>query len=145
EILKMEDRIEFARRMHEMVLARIALEHSKKKSDFDYSKEIEVEPEGFEYEKFWNKEEKKKFEKEEEKRDEEEYKRALLLGDLKKAAHRINLEPKLEYECERLIKGEREGFKEDFKAWLSNLLSGAIPKVWSDELVKFLMKAKDEI
>jgi ATP-dependent Lhr-like helicase len=145
EILKMEDRIEFARRMHEMVLARIALEHSKKKSDFDYSAEIEEMPEGFEYEKFWDKEEEKKFEEEEEKREDEEHLRGLLLGDLKRVAHRINLEPKLEYECERLINGEREGFKEEFKTWLSNLLSGAIPKIWSDDLVKFLMKAKNEI
>ncbi|MBW3017853.1 hypothetical protein KY325_01705, partial [Candidatus Woesearchaeota archaeon] len=69
----------------------------------------------------------------------------MLVGDLKKAAHRINLEPKIEYECERLINGEREGFKEDFKTWLDSLLSGAIPKIWSDTLVKFLMKAKNEI
>ncbi|MBD3259694.1 ATP-dependent helicase, partial [Candidatus Woesearchaeota archaeon] len=145
DILKMEDRIEFAKRMHEMVLAKIALEHGKKKSDFDYSAELEEEPEGFEYERFWKTEEDKKKLKEEEILNEQEFRRTMLLGDLKKAAHRINLEPQIEFECERLINGERSGFKEDFKSWLDNLLSGAVPKVWSDNLVKFLIKAKNEI
>ncbi|MBW3018309.1 ATP-dependent helicase, partial [Candidatus Woesearchaeota archaeon] len=81
DILKMEDRIEFVKRMHEMVLAKIALEQGKKKSDFDYSAELEEEPEGFEYERFWKKEEIKKEIEEEEKLDEEGFNRAMLVGD----------------------------------------------------------------
>lgn len=32
-----------------------------------------------------------------------------------------------------------------FRKWLDELLKGAVPKQWPDELIKFLMKAKKEI
>ena len=62
-----------------------------------------------------------------------------------KAAAKIGLDTMIMHEINRLINGEREGFKKDFKDWLDGLLEGAVPKAWGDDIVKFLKKARNEI
>ncbi|MBW3013953.1 ATP-dependent helicase [Candidatus Woesearchaeota archaeon] len=152
DILKMEDKIEFIRRLHQNVLAKIALQKGQrglKTKDKDIPEEEYItkyeDLSDFSYEKMWTRDEERKEKALKKKAEDEEYRKQLLVLQLKRAARKISLDPQIEYDCQRLILGEREGFKKDFKEWLEGLLSGAIPKIWSDDLVKFLQKAKDEI
>ncbi|MCK4669834.1 MAG: ATP-dependent helicase [Nanoarchaeota archaeon] len=152
DILKMEDKVEFIRRLHQQIIAKIALQKGKKglKTKDDEIPEEEYITRAdtlsdFSYENIWQKQEERKEAELKKRMEDEEYRKQLLIMQLKRAARKISLDSRIEYECQRLILGEREGFKKDFKDWLEGLLSGAIPPVWSDELVKFLQKAKNEI
>ena len=182
DILKIEDKIDFVKRMHEMVIARIGLEKSLSVSDiYDLGlrKEMLVKKVGenvdenvernikrdvkgsvdgnslneienklnqigkeFSYEKEWDASELS--EKDRKEKMEEDYKDKLIF-QLKRASHRINLDASIEYEIVRLINGERDGFKKEFKEWLNNFLKGAVPKFWGDDIVKFLMKCREKI
>ena len=165
DILKMEDKIDFVRRMHEMVIARISLEKGLSVSDIsdlnlkkemmlnvdgsvvgnvDSVDENKLNPKGkeFSYEKEWDVQE---LSESELKSKEEEDLKDKLIFQLKRASHRIGLEANIEYEIIRLINGEREGFKKEFKDWLNGFLKGAIPKFWGDDIVKFLMECKEKI
>ena len=165
DILKMEDKIDFVRRMHEMVIARIGMEKSLSVSDIsdlnlkkemmlnvdgsvvgnvDSVDENKLNPKGkeFSYEKEWDVQE---LSESELKSKEEEDLKDKLIFQLKRASHRIGLEANIEYEIIRLINGEREGFKKEFKDWLNGFLKGAIPKFWGDDIVKFLMECKEKI
>ncbi|PIN69940.1 ATP-dependent helicase [Candidatus Woesearchaeota archaeon CG11_big_fil_rev_8_21_14_0_20_43_8] len=129
DIMKIEDRHEFLKRMHEYVLAKIDL----KKRGLDRVAKVE-----FRYEDIWKAEE---LQKEEKKQDEKD----VLKTQLLKVSRRINLPSDYAFEIERLIDGERNGFRQDFLQWLDILLSDVVPLVWSDELIKFLVKVKKEI
>jgi len=68
-----------------------------------------------------------------------------LAVQLKKVAQKINLDSQLHYELSRLIDGESGAYSPQFAVWLKGMFNGAIPKVWSDELVNHIKKrARDE-
>lgn len=69
----------------------------------------------------------------------------LLHFQLTEVARKVKLDSDIVYEIRRLIAGERTTFNFSFKKWLRELLIGSIPKVWPDELIKFLIKAEKEI
>jgi hypothetical protein len=129
DILKIEDRIEFVRRMHELVLQEIAGRRPKKE-------ELKMPVAEFTYEKLWNEQEAV------ERKKVEDY-QGYLKDELRLVARKIGLDADIYYHANRLIDGEIEGYPQKFKDWLSILLSGTVPKVWKDDLVKFFKeKAK---
>lgn len=132
DILKMEDKLAFLKRMHQMVQAEIALKKGKKgMREGQGQEETDLKiPEPIPYDVFWKEEETKK---EEKKLDKE----GRLHHDLDVAARRVGLDANTLYEAHRLIDGDTKGFKQEFISWLEGLLEGTIPKIWSDELVKF--------
>jgi hypothetical protein len=131
DILKIEDRVEFVKRMHEMVLEEIG-ERPKKEKKKDVLPAIE-----FTYEKLWD-------DQEAIKRKKEEDFQGYLKDELKKVARKIGLDADYYYHANRLIDGDLTGFPDKFKNWLHTLLSGTIPKVWPDDLVKFF-KEKEKL
>jgi ATP-dependent helicase Lhr and Lhr-like helicase len=59
--------------------------------------------------------------------------------DLSRVLKKIDLDPAIAFELRRLvIDAELENYSPQFKAWLAALLSGTIPKVWSDLLIVHL-------
>ncbi len=139
DILKIEDKLDFLKRMHQMVLARIALEKGKKDLPpedihIDFKDPIKT----FSYETLWQEHSEKK---EKEALSEKEKLRL----DLLSAARRINLDANTKYDVLRLIDGDRKGFKKDFIAWAKELTSGTVPKFWSDDIIKFLRETVKEI
>lgn len=129
DILKIEDRIEFVRRMHKLVLAEI---HGEKPA-----KENLMPAAEFTYERLWD-------EQEAEARKKEENYQEYLKDQLRSAARKIGLDADLYYHANRLLDGETSGYPEKFKEWLHTLLSGTVPKVWKDDLVKFF-KEKEKL
>jgi ATP-dependent helicase Lhr and Lhr-like helicase len=128
DIMKMDDKQEFLKRMHQMVKVKTALK----------GKKVEIPVEPFDYKQFWKKTEAKK---EQEFADFNEK----LKFDLRKAAKRLNLESQIYYDCYRLVDGDVEGFRPYFVDWLKELLSDTVPKIWTDDLVKFLRAKYEEI
>ncbi len=208
DILKMEDRIEFLKRMHQMILAEI---DSEGKTKDVLKKKTKTEKIDFSYESVWREAEEKRladwdenqellkkeawnlhgtplFAKEEivkliegaedirtdVKQALVKYKgeiirtwppelvrfvfeklgmdydkallkageeQSLLRRQLKQAARKTGMEPGIERSFNDLIDGkpvEDEGFK----AFVDELLSGTIPKIWGDELVRFLRQTR---
>lgn len=150
DILKIEDRMEFLRRMQQQVKLKIAL---KNKEPIEKKDIPDLSHEPLSYSALWGEdaEEKKKeykykkpqynipaIKKKGNKEKPEEPKpsyKEQLYDDLKKAANRIGLDSMLRHECERIIKGETSGFKKPFIEWLENLIEGEVPDIWSRKLV----------
>ncbi|MCK5629399.1 MAG: ATP-dependent helicase [Nanoarchaeota archaeon] len=149
DILKIEDRMEFLRRMQQQVKLKIALKNKEPIEEKDIP-DLSHEP--LSYSALWGEdaEEKEAYkskkyqnrmyakEKEENKEKPEEPKlpyKEQLYDDLKKAANRIGLDSMLRHECERLIKGDTSGFRKPFIEWLENLVDGDVPDIWSSKLV----------
>lgn len=124
DILTFEDRQSFLKNMQAMVLAKIG---QKKTTLKEISKNVEV----FNYDKEWDRQEKKedleKIEFEEE-----------MIYQFKKISKRIGLDPLIEYDLLRLLNGETKGFRIETRDWLKNFFTGTIPKIWSTKLVKHL-------
>ena len=148
DILKMEDRIEFVRRMHRLVLEHI---DGGKKSDggliertvdegIPNEKKIKdkkplLPAYTFTYDDLLREQEEEKIAVQRKKKENyTEY----LRDQLKEAARRIRLDADIYYQVNRLIDEETEGFPSAFKEWLHILLQGTVPKMWKDDLVKFL-------
>lgn len=136
DILKMEDKIDFLRRMHHDVIAKIALTEGRK--GMPASESVKQEMKKFSYEDLWGEEEEKK---EKKKLTHSEK----LKSDLEFAARKVNLDSNTWYEIVRLIDGDKTGFKPPFIDFLTELTSGTIPKCWSDDLIKFLKERIDRI
>lgn len=135
DILRMEDRIEFLKRMHQQVLAKISLDAARK------GKDPEIEPlknEPRDYQEIWNEQSKSKIEKEV---DEQEQLRL----DLAKAARKTGMPANFIYDANRLIDGDTEGFRREFIVYLEELLSGGIPSIWTDGLVKLFREQLPKI
>ena len=125
DLLKMEDRVEFVRRLHRMVLAEIAGERQRAE---------DVMPRvAFTYERLWD----EQSSMERLKREDHE---RFLHEQLRTAERRVGLDADLSYHAHRLIDGETTGYPERFTAWLRELLRGTVPKAWPDDLVKRLME-----
>ncbi len=84
--------------------------------------------EKFSYESFWEEESHKKELEGEERRER-------LRQDFLKAARRVGLEADIQHDILSAINGDR--ISEKTRVWLDSLLDGTIPKLWSDELIRF--------
>ncbi len=134
DLLRIEDKMEFMRRMHQMVLAKIGTKIGDKKA-----KEIDI-GDGFtiDYNKFWRRQEKEKEKIEVSEKDK-------LRWQLNKARLKGDLGELIVYDVNRLIDGERKGFSDNFVKWLNDFCSHPVPKYWEDEIAKFLCKVRKEI
>jgi len=134
DLLKIEDKIEFMKRMHQMVLAKIGRKLGEKGAG-----EIDI-GDGFkiDYHKFWKKEEKEKQKKEISETEK-------LRWQLQKARIRGEIGEMIVYDINRLIDGERNSFSDNFRKWLSDFCSKPVPKYWADDIARFLIKTKAEI
>ncbi len=124
DILKMEDRLQFLKRMHEKVLEHIS---TGKKQRFE---QPEVE---FSYDALWERQHALERQKEE---DFTEYLHELF----RRASHKVGLEAQLCYDGHLVIDGREEEATAEFWSWLDELLSGTVPKQWHDDLVKFFQE-----
>lgn len=123
DLLKMEDRVAFIKRMHELVINEI----EGKKTKFE-APEIE-----FTYDKLWDKQkELDKLKKE----DEIAYLHELFRSASKKA----KLEVDLRLDGHRFIDGDPASKR--FDQFLDNLLQGTVPKLWPDDLIKFFINKR---
>lgn len=68
---------------------------------------------------------------------------ATLLQQFQSAAHRVQLDLSLIQEGEKLILGGVAN--QEFWDFVDELLKGAIPKVWKDDIVKFLVEKRSEL
>jgi ATP-dependent Lhr-like helicase len=131
DILKVEDRIEFVRRMHDLVLQEIG-ERPKKPKERSERKDVLPAVE-FTYERLWEEQEAVK------RRREEDF-QGYLKDELRKVTRRIGLDADYYYHANRLIDGDTEGYPQKFKDWLHTLVTGTVPKVWHDDLIKFFIE-----
>jgi Lhr-like helicase len=190
DIFKIEDKIQFLKRMHEKVIAQI--ENPKKEAEFSYFEIWRLAQEGKEREKDEKKEELKSlawnvkkipmFAKEaivemidgkevsqeridgfKEHKDEiqlnfpEKLKKFVfkyieehdlhnvLLKQFETAYKKVKFDDDIFYEGKAIINGKRKYVSKKFKDWLEELLSGAIPYVWKNEIIKFFMNVRDEL
>ncbi len=147
DILKMEDRMEFLKRMHDMVLAKIAINYGKsgKKLNVDEiellqpvsSKKTDsklISPEAFSYHEMWkNAEEKHQAEKDE------------VIEDLKIQAWNLEHVPmSVKEELVKIIEGKRKGIRKDFLDGIEKY-KDEIKKNWPKEIKEFLFKTINEI
>lgn len=125
DLLRIEDRVEFLKRMHLLVLEKIA--NKGKKVHFE---KPAVE---FSYENLWNEQHAMERKKQE---NYIEYLHELF----RRAARKVGLETNLIYDGHLLIDGREKEVRQEFYAWLKELLSGTVPKIWHDDLVKFFQE-----
>ncbi len=123
DLLKMEDRVAFVQRMHKMVLEEIS--GVKKKKDEQVLPAVE-----FTYEKLWD------LQEEENRKKQENYKE-YLQDQLRASARKIGLDADLYYHANRLVEGDTTGYPDKFKDWLHGLITGTVPTVWKDDLIKY--------
>jgi len=132
DVMRMEERQEFLKRLHQEVLAKIALGARK-----ELVEEL-VKPEDFSYETHWQEE----VASESESLEQTEFS---LKEQLYRVAKTTQMPSPYVYETQRLIQGETTGYPQNYISWLSELLSGTVPKAYPDELVVFLKKRLPEI
>ena len=120
DVLKIEDKHEFLRRMHKLVLAKIGQEDHE-----------------FDYQNYWKEQEEEVVEEKLSAQDE-------LRHDAMEVARKLRLPRMYADEFLRLIDGE-EKFNNEFVGYLNELVEGTIPKAYPDRLIKFVMKKKAEV
>lgn len=158
DLLKVEDRVAFVRRMHEMVLESIEEASDARTEKRDGTDGYEDNTDGkhdgekdgrtrnnkkeggrhgpllpaaeFSYDKLWD------AQHEAERKKKEDH-TAYLDDLLREASRKIGLDADITYHARRLIAGETTGYPEKFKDWLRTLLRGTVPKVWKDDLIKY--------
>lgn len=135
DIMKLEDKQEFLRRMHDYVATKIDLKRRGK--DLITHSPVNI-AEQFVYEKEWERQEQQK-------KEEIEDHELLLRTQLLQVSRRLNLDPRIVHDINKLIDGQKEGFHQDFVPWLTGLLEGVVPKQWPDNLVRFLQEKFPEI
>ena len=132
DILKMDDRLDFVRKMHQMVMAKIALKEGKRLKHEELTTD-EKQPQPFSYQEVWKKIDEKKKDAEEERID-----------SLKKMAWNLKHVPMFaKEEIIKMIDGETEirpavldAIKEHEKD---------IKKEWPKELRDFVLKRAEEL
>ncbi len=125
DILKIDDRIEFLKRMHNLIKAKIALDKSKSKKKIHHI---------FDYEDYWN-----------EKSNENKEKQDFLIRQLNEVDNSQHIPRNAYKQLVRIIRGERKNFPKLFLDDLDKHLLNTIPKNWPKELAEFLKKARREI
>ncbi|MBW2969714.1 hypothetical protein KY319_01185, partial [Candidatus Woesearchaeota archaeon] len=84
----------------------------------------------FSYEEFWDEETAKKEAKVEEEKQ-------LLFEQFNVAAKKLNLDSQIRYDVYKLISGDNE-VRDDTVKWLKDLFGKSVPKVWKDDIARFL-------
>ncbi len=130
DILRMDDKHEFLKRMHRMVLAKIYLKNTKEKS--------KEKSKPFDYMEY--------FKEEEEIADEaKELAEEKLIESFSKTARKVGMDANLIYEGIRFLKGETEGFRIEFADWVRGFIDGKIPKVWNKNVVEYFKDNKRRV
>lgn len=190
DIFKIEDKVEFLKRMHQKVLTKI--KNPDKKEEFSYHEIWIMAEEGKERDKIKKNEELKKlawnvkkvpmFAKEaiikmidNEKLDQkliEEFKKHkdemqlnfpdklkkfvfkyiedhdlqnILNKQLDYAYRKVRFDEDIYYETKSIIMGKRKYVSKKFKDWLDELLGGAIPYTWKNEIIRFFMDVRTDL
>ncbi|RLE37861.1 ATP-dependent helicase [Candidatus Woesearchaeota archaeon] len=107
-------------------------------ADFVLKKIYEIKQKNFNYDEFWEKSEQKKL-------LEQEIEKQKIMEDFKKISKKLRIETSIQFDILALIDDPKHRPRYDTIVWLKNLLSGSIPKVWKDNVVKFLLKILKEI
>jgi hypothetical protein len=128
DIMSAQDRQEFLRQMHRMVLAKVSLDKGRKGKGMD----VDVPLSALSYEDLWHEKEKKS-----EACDPAEELRRRFLS----AAKRIGLDDDVIYDVTALIDNPQHALSEKTKDWIDGLLSDTIPKVWRDDVINFLKRS----
>ncbi len=122
DIIKLEDRHEFLKKMHQLVLSRIDPNYNAGPNTINELKYASLK-----------------------KKKEVLPLKERLLKDLDKAyrtsKYKLGMTFEMKKEAEELIEGRKGSISAEFREWLSSLFSGTVPTYWSDEIVKFF-KAK---
>jgi ATP-dependent Lhr-like helicase len=137
DILKIEDKHEFLRRMHEQVLAKITGKQLEQVDAQRYFAKSQEAAKPFTYDSFWAEEE----QHEQSARTAEQ---KLLREQFAEAERKAKLSAKIREEIYNLIDGDK-AVSEETLAWLSGTFSKAVPRFWKDELAKFLIRKLKEI
>ncbi|MEM4242975.1 MAG: hypothetical protein QXM31_03685, partial [Candidatus Woesearchaeota archaeon] len=138
DILKIEDKHEFLRRMHEMVLAKIGGKKPESVDALEYVRKAERSPasRAFSYDEYWKEEEKKAGARFSELQK-------TLFEQLNEGARKTRLDPQIRYDIYALIEGGNVELRQETIAWLRRIEKN-MPIAWKDEIAKFLQeKAKD--
>jgi len=144
DILKIEDKHEFLRRMHEMVLAKIGGKQPAQVDALYYVRKTGAgrdeakEHSQFYYEKYWKDEEKKS----------EIESRALqktLFEQLDEGARKTCLDPWIRYDVCQLIEGGKSELREETIAWLKENFSKGVKAYWKDDIARFLQAKAREL
>ena len=189
DIFKIEDKMEFLKRMHEKVLAKI--KDPEKKEEFSYQEMWKLAEEGKEKAKVEEKEkliaiseglsleneelrvikamiEDKELTQDELKiikRKKDEFQismpgklkkfvfkyiedhdyQNILLKQFELAYNKVKFDDDVYYEGKQVILGKRTYVSRKFREWLNELLKGAIPYTWKNEIIKFFMEIRDTI
>lgn len=143
DILKMQDRQAFLRKMHELVLAKISL---KKEASREVLEQALHNP-SFSYDEYWGVEHGKRELSEEERTDR-------LLRDLTAAARKVSLDAVIYRDLQELVARHLEQesstersykYRRETIDFVKGLLEGTVPKVWTDELVLLLREKLPEM
>ena len=126
DLLRMEDRAVFLKRMHEKVLESI---EGKKSVSF------EKPAVDFSYERLWDKQHALERQKKE---DYDAYLHELF----SQAARKTGLEADLVHDGHLFIDKRNKEISRKFWEFLDELLTGVVPKAWPDDLVKFFQEQK---
>ena len=134
DILKMQDRQAFLRKMHELVLAKISLQKDAPKELVGRAKRNP----SFNYEDHWQEQTQKALLTEEELTDR-------LLQELRTASLRTHMEANIYYDLQELIMRRNEGrdnrkYRQETITFLQGLLEGTVPKIWTDGLIRVFRK-----
>ncbi|MBD3209302.1 ATP-dependent helicase, partial [Candidatus Woesearchaeota archaeon] len=143
DILKMQDRQAFLRKMHELVLAKISLGKDAPKELLEQAKQHP----SFTYDEYWREKEKYALLTDEEKTDQ-------LLKELKTAAIKVNLDSQVYYDLQQLVMRRKETqrprtrqhrYRPETVSFIKALLESTVPKVWTDGLVRAFRDALPEL
>lgn len=126
DVLKIEDKHEFLRRMHSYVMAKIGMERTSS----DTPEEM--------YDKLWHKQE-------EEKEIEVLDVQTQLRRDSEHMIQKLKLPTDYLRDLYRMIDGEKRGYRQDFIGWLDKTFTGPVPKCVSDELAKYILGQRGTI
>jgi hypothetical protein len=146
DILKMEEKQDFLKRMHMHVIANISLNKEKlgrEGEDFVFSEHSKyLDGKNFDYDKYWQDEE-----EDEESKEDLEFER--LLVDLDYACKKNEVELKIKLQLIDLLrlkyyKGSKFKYTPELKIFLDELFSGLVNKTWSDNLIYSIKKLYDE-
>ncbi len=74
---------------------------------------------------------------------EAERERSILRQQLKKVVQKTQMDDELRHDFERLIDGE-EVISPGFWEWIDELLKGTVPKIWGDEIVRFIERCRED-
>ncbi len=135
DILKMSDRQEFLRNMHDLVLAKISLKHNNNDGLLSQASQNPGISKSFSYDSFWNDEEKTKT-------IDESEKTSRMMNDLIRAIKKEKVNPIVAQDLKALVLNTSNyKFRPETLSFLKELLGGTIKKVWTDELV-YLFREK---